>query len=118
MKLENIEVKIENEKLKNDSQTLAREIKDFDLENYLLKEILLKVKREKTAIELQKNASENLLIQEKAKVENVEMKILILIEEKNSTNFKLEEFKLSMSNEFVTELVVNRFVWTLHSVES
>ncbi len=82
--------------MKSDFVILERKLKDI---NKLQNEELQKVNREKTLIDSQKNESEKLMIQEKAKVGNLEKELLKLKEELQSKNLQLDEYKMSMSDD-------------------
>ncbi len=94
----------EKNKMKNDLEILETKFKDLNLEKKLQNEELQKVNREKTAVDSQKKESEKLLIQEKAKVANLEKEVLKSKEEMQSKNVLLDEFKLSMREDLVNYL--------------
>ena len=96
--LEYIEITKEKEKMKSDLDLLGRKLKEQNLEKKLQNEELEKVNREKTAIDSQKKESEKFLIQEKAKVGNVEKELVKVKEELQSKNSLLDEYKLSMTD--------------------
>ncbi len=54
------------------------------------------MKKEKTAVDSQKKESEKLLIQEKAKVADLEKELLKSKKEMQSRNVLMDEYKLSM----------------------
>ena len=96
--LEYIEIIKENEKMKSDLDLLGRKLKEQNLEKKLQNEELQKVNREKAAVDSQRKESEKLLIQEKAKVVNVEKELVKVKEELQSKNSLLGEYKLSMTD--------------------
>ncbi len=98
--LEYIEVIKEKEKMKNDFEILVGKFKELNLEKKLQNEEFQKVTKEKMDADSQKNESEKLLIQEKAKVVNLEMELLKLKAELQSENGLQGEYKLSMTEEF------------------
>ena len=88
---------MEKEKMKNDFEILEKKFKELNLEKKFQNEEFQKVKKEKMDADSQKKESEKLLIQEKAKVVNLEKELLILKEELQSKNGLLREYKLSMT---------------------
>ncbi len=83
--------------MKSDFDILERKLKDI---NKLQNEELQKVNREKTATDSQKKESEKLMIQEKAKVGNLAKEVLKLKEELQSNNLQLDEYRMSMTDDF------------------
>ncbi len=82
--------------MKGDIEILGRKVKELNLEMKLQNEELQKVTRESS----QKKESEKFLIQEKAKVGSLEKELLKSNQELQSKNVLLNEYKLSMADEF------------------
>ena len=95
--LEYIDVTKEKETMKGEIVILGRKLKELNLEMKLQNEELQRVNREKTAVDSEKNESEKLLIQEKAKVGNLENELVKLKRELQSKNVLLDESKQSMT---------------------
>ncbi len=83
--------------MKGEIVILGRKLKELNLEMKLQNEELQRVNKEKTAVDSEKNESEKLLIQEKAKVGNLEKELLKLKGELQSKNVLLDESKQSMT---------------------
>jgi len=91
-----MELTKEKEKMKNDYEYIERKLNELNLENKVQNEELLKIRREKTAIDSQKKESEKLRVQEEGKVDNLEKELLKLKYELKSKNDLVDEYKLSM----------------------
>ena len=90
--------------MKNEFGILEQKFKELNLEKKQQNEELQKVNKEKTAVDSQKKETEMLLIQEKAKVANLEKELLKSKEYLQSQNVLLDEFKLSMREDLVNYL--------------
>ena len=94
--------------MKTDFAILERKFKELHLEKKLQNEDLQKVNKEKAAVDSQMKESENLLIQEKWKIANLEKERVKSKEELQSMNVLLDEFKLS-TREYSVNILFSQF---------
>ncbi len=81
--------------MKCDFEILEKKFKEVELQKIMKTEEVRKLNKQKTAFDAQQKESEKLLIQEKAKVANLEKEFLKSKEELQSKNVLMDEFKLS-----------------------
>ncbi len=89
------------EKMKNEIENLVKKYNELYSEKKLQEEDFQKVKKEKMAVDLQKQELEKLLILEKEKVTNLESELMKLKRELQLKTGDLDEFKLSMGEYFM-----------------
>ena len=96
--------------MKNDFEILERKFKELNLAKMRQNEELQKVHKEKTAVDSQNKESEKLLIQERAKVANLDTELLNSRKELQLKTAELDEFKLSM-REYFMYLIIYVFIY-------